>query len=422
MTRPVHVAVLTQYFEPEIGAAQLRYSAFVRAVAALGVEVDVVTALPNHPTGAIFPEFRGRPLRRDREDFGVVYRSWVYPAVGSGLRRYVNFISFAVSSLFNLARLRRVDVLVVESPPVTVALVGWLAHHVLRCRLITYVSDLSSNSLEDLDVAGAGVVGRVIRAAEGFVYRSSDLVTTVTDGLVTAIADQYRVPADRIVMLANGADTAVFSPRTPDASVIASFGVGDRPYVLYAGTHGYAHGLDTAVDAARLLEPDGIDVLFVGEGSDRERIVESARGLPNVRFSGQQPPSVVAELYAGALCGISTVRDVPVMHDARPAKLFACLSCAKPIVYSGAGEGARLVERASAGVVTRPEDAAELADGIRWIRDHPDEAARMGERGRRFIEEHFGWASLVGAWAEAALGAGHRDGSIASSASPSGPA
>lgn len=402
--RRLHVAVLTQYFEPEIGAAPLRYSAFVRALADLGVEIDVVTAMPNHPTGAIFPEYLGRVFARESSDFGTVRRSWLYPAMGSGLRRYVNFISFAVTAVGNLVRLRRVDVIVVESPPVTVGLVGWMAHHLLRCRLITYVSDLSSNSLEDLGVAGAGLLGRVLRGAEGFVYRSSDVVTTVTDGMVRVLGEQYGVPEDRIVMLANGADTSVFSPREPDPEVLARFGVGRRPYVLYAGTHGYAHGLDTAVDAARSLTADGIDVLFIGEGSDKERIVGLAGDLPNAHFFGQQPPSVVAELYSGALCGISTVRDVQVMRDARPAKLFACLSCARPIVYSGGGEGARLVKMADAGVVTAPERADELADAVRWVRAHPREAEEMGQRGRTFIEKNFSWSTLVGRWAEVVLG------------------
>ena len=399
------VTVLTQYFEPEIGAAQLRYAAVVRGLAELGHEVTVLTAMPNHPTGRIFDGYRGRLWSTERTDWGTVHRAWVYPAIGSGPKRYLNFLSFVATSLPMLRFARGTDVLVVESPPVTLGVVALIGRRLLGCRLVTYVSDLSTNSIQDLDVPGAGLITRAVRALESRLYERSWRVTTVTDGLRRVLHEEFSLPEDHVVMLENGADTDTFSPRPVDRELLARFGVADSPYLLYAGTHGYAHGLDVALEAARELEGDGVRLVFVGEGSDRERIMALATemGLTNVSFHGQQPPEVVTGLYAGAVAGLSTVRDIQVMRDARPAKLFACLSCAKPLIYSGSGEGARLATDSGGGLVTEPGDAAGIAAAARRLVADPDEAARMGAAGRQWVLDNFSWRQLITRWADQVL-------------------
>lgn len=63
--------------------------------------------------------------------------------------------------------------------------------------------------------------------------------------------------------------------------------------VSYIGTMGMAHGLDTIIEAAEQLQLSNSEISFlvVGEGAEKERIVELARqrGLSNLRFVDQQP-------------------------------------------------------------------------------------------------------------------------------------
>ncbi len=399
------VTILTQYFEPEIGAAQLRYSAIVRELHRLGHEVTVLTAMPNHPTGRIFDGYRGRLYSKERTEWGQVHRAWVYPAIGSGLKRYINFLSFAVTSLPMLRHARRSDVLVVETPPITAGVVGMFGARLSRADLVVYLADLSTNSVKDLEIPGARFIIKVMDSLERRLYRRAKYVTTVTDGLVRVLGEEYGLAPEKFLMLENGADSDTFKPVPVDAALLASFGVEEGKYVLYAGTHGYAHGLDTALDAAPGLADLGLTILFVGEGSDKERIENLAvsRGLENVIFRGQVNPDVVAGLYAGALAGLSTVRDIQVMHDARPAKLFACLSCAKPLIYSGAGEGAALAKASGGAIVVAPGDVQGIVDAVIKLSREPARAREMAASGRAFIIDRFSWKSLVGKWADVVL-------------------
>ena len=185
------VTILTQYFEPEIGAAQLRYSAIVRELHRLGHEVTVLTAMPNHPTGRIFDGYRGRLYSKERTEWGQVHRAWVYPAIGSGLKRYINFLSFAVTSLPMLRHARRSDVLVVETPPITAGVVGMFGARLSRADLVVYLADLSTNSVKDLEIPGARFIIKVMDSLERRLYRRAKYVTTVTDGLVRVLGEEY---------------------------------------------------------------------------------------------------------------------------------------------------------------------------------------------------------------------------------------
>jgi glycosyltransferase involved in cell wall biosynthesis len=86
------------------------------------------------------------------------------------------------------------------------------------------------------------------------------------------------------------------------------------------------------------------------------------------------------------------------MAEVRPAKAIAIMGCGKPVIYSGAGEGAEIVRSASAGLVVPPEDPTAMAAAIRRLVADPAEAARLGANGRRYVESHLAWPMLTDAW------------------------
>ena len=74
----------------------------------------------------------------------------------------------------------------------------------------------------------------------------------------------------------------------------------------------------------------------------------------------------------------------PTFRQFVPSKMIDCMATGRPVILSAVGESVRLLERAQAGIAVAPEDPVALADAIGWLKDHPEEGRRMGERGRRF--------------------------------------
>src|ERR1700740_1883004 len=94
--------LLTQYFPPEIGGAQTRLRSTDVELKRLGHDVEGVTGLPNYPPGKFYPAYEGRVYAREEFEGITVRRVWLYPAMGGGLRRMLNYVSFTIMSLFGL--------------------------------------------------------------------------------------------------------------------------------------------------------------------------------------------------------------------------------------------------------------------------------------------------------------------------------
>jgi glycosyltransferase involved in cell wall biosynthesis len=60
------------------------------------------------------------------------------------------------------------------------------------------------------------------------------------------------------------------------------------------------------------------------------------------------------------------------------------MAAGRPVIVSAAGEAARILDRAGAGLAVPPENPGALAEAVRWLADHPAEAATMGKQGREY--------------------------------------
>lgn len=392
--------ILTLYYPPEVGAPQVRLQAIVRELRRSGHEVEVVTALPNYPNGTILSEYRGRFYIREEIDSVVVHRVWLYAAMGSGLRRILNYVTFTVACLWGLWHSQRPDYIFVESPPLLLSIPGYLAARLFKTKMIFNVADLWPDVARELGLIKEGWLLRVAFRLERWSYRVAFKVSAVTEGIRSALIKKG-VPEAKVLFLPNGVDTEMFKPGPADLLMAQHLGLQGQKVILYAGTLGYVHGLETALRAARSLSnrPD-IKFLFVGNGSEKEKLlkISHSNNLRNVQFLDPGPPDFVARLYSLSVAGLVVLRNVRTRSDFRSSKILPALAAGVPVVHSGNGEGARLVEQAQAGLITPPENPQALADAVVRLVDNPEWAKSLGHNGRQYAEEHLIWSKLLKKW------------------------
>jgi len=393
--------LLTQYFPPETGAPPARLGAMVAELVALGHEVEVVTGLPNYPTGAVFPGYGGRFYRRDTWAGATVHRVWLYAAAGSGVKRALNYLSFTVTCSVGLTRTGRPDWLFVESPPLPIVVPAVMFARWWRTALVLNVADLWPDSIVHLDMKLPAWVLRCLEALERWAYRRADVVTAITDGVRERLIAKG-VPTARLAFLPNGVDTRLFTPAEPDEALIRELGLEGRQVVLYAGTHGYAHGVDVVLRAAERLAGGDIVFLLVGDGSEKPALQAraAALGLDNIVFLPPVPLEGVARLLSISAVALATVRGGELFQATRSAKVLPAMAAGRAVVYSGDGEGGRIVRDTGAGLVTPPGDADALAAAIGRICGDEALALDLGRNGRNHAECHAGWELLIRQWLE----------------------
>jgi colanic acid biosynthesis glycosyl transferase WcaI len=396
----MRIVLLTQYFVPEPGAPQSRLAGMVRELARRGHVIEVVTCFPNYPVGEIYPEFRGRLYRSEQWEDIHIHRTWLYAANGAGLKRYLNYISFAATSVIGLLRAEKPDLMIVESPPLPVAVIGLIAGRIWGVPTVLNISDLWPDSAVDFGLLRPGFQLSLLQRVEAWAYRQASFVSAVTQGIKGRLINEKGLSTSKLLFLPNGVDTDMLSPLQPDEELKRKLGLQGKNIVLYAGTTGYAHGADTLIRAASLLSDTNVHFLFLGGGSLQGQLEQLARKheVENVTFLPPVPVQDVRRFFSIAYCGLASVRNCSITAGAIPAKMLAVMACGKPVVYSGDGEGARMAERARAGIVVPDAEPKALADGIRQLLADPSKAVSCGRAGREYVENHLTWSTLIENW------------------------
>lgn len=397
----MRILYLSQYFPPEVGATQTRAYEMARYLVSAGHQVTVLTELPNHPSGIIPPEYRGRLYERTSLEGIEVIRVWVKTSPVKTMRtRLAFYLSYMLNAtLAGLVLVRgRYDLLYATSPPLFVGGAALVLSYLRRIPLVFEVRDLWPESAVALGELTNPHAVALAGKLEELCYNRARHIVVVTGGIRQRLAE--RGFGHKVALIPNGANTDLFRP-DPEAGAALreELGLADRFLVLYAGIHGVAQGLEVVLEAAhRLRDTADIHFLFVGEGPQKAGLLalkETLR-LTNVTMLPERPRSAMPAFLSAANVALVPLRRLDLFQGAVPSKLFDAWACGCPVILSVAGEARRVLEQAQAGLWVEPEDAAQMAGAILQLRAGPERARRYGENGRRFVEAHYSRQHLAG--------------------------
>ena len=140
----------------------------------------------------------------------------------------------------------------------------------------------------------------------------------------------------------------------------------------------------TLVLAGQFDPPDFVDRLRLSPGWSRVECV------------GHVGRRDVAAMFARAMAGIVLFSPAANHVRSQPTKLFEYMSAGLPVIASDFPLWRQIVESADCGLCVDPTSPAAVADAIRWMTEHPEEARAMGENGRRAVAGTYNWEHEAG--------------------------
>jgi glycosyltransferase involved in cell wall biosynthesis len=395
----MRILFLTQWFDPEPTFKGLQ---FALALQARGHSVQVLTGFPNYPGGKIYPGYRIRLWQREVMHGIPVLRVFLYPSHSrSAIGRALNYLSFALSaSILGTLLVKPADVAYVYHPPATVGLPALAFKYLRRIPFVYDVQDLWPDTLTATGMVNGSLALRLLGRWCQLVYRAAGRIAVLSPGFRQRLSER-RVPSSKVRVIYNWIHA--ISPAAPDAALKDS--LADKFVVLFAGNLGAAQGLDTVLDAAKLIHNRHPEVCFAfaGSGVEERRLRQRAvaEGLANVVFLGRRPPEAMGGVYAWASALLVHLRADPLFAITIPSKTQAYLAIGKPILTGLRGDAADLVRAAGAGIVFAPGETAALAQAVDELLAMPDSARqRMGGAGRAYYEAHLSLAAGVQAFEE----------------------
>jgi len=391
----MRILYLSQYFPPEVGATQTRAYEMARGLIQAGHHVTMVAEVPNHPSGIIPPDYRGKLYERVDLDGIDVIRVWVKTApvktFGTRMAFYLSYmLNGTLAGLF-LAR-RHYDVVYATSPPLFVGGAGLALSRLRRTPLVFEVRDLWPESAVALGELKSPRAIALAERLERACYRRARRVVVVTTGIRQRLLERG-LPSDKLALIPNGTNTDLFQPQPEAGATLRDeLGLNDAFVVLYAGIHGIAQGLETVIEAARLLQAEAdIHFLFVGEGPVKKETMALAEGygLNNVRFHPEIPREQVPAFLSAADVALVPLRKLDLFKGALPSKMFDAWAAGCPTLVSIEGEAQRVLERSGAGRFVEPENPQALVEAIRALAADREGGRQMGNKGRAFVRAHY---------------------------------
>lgn len=396
----MRVIYLCQHFPPETGAPQIRVYEVSKELIKRGHQVEVLTAFPHHPKGVIPEEYRGMFYLFEDWDGIPVHRSWIYPSPkGSFWKRLASYFSFTFSAFYSIFKSKPTDVIICNSPPLFLGITGYLGAKIKRAKFVFNVADIWPESAVELGILKNKMFIRMAEWLENFLYKKSWKIATATEGIKEYMIRKGKNEKD-VFLLPNGVNTDTFHPMPKDEELLKEIGIENKKVFMYAGTLGYAQGLDSVLKAAALLkerEPDA-HFLFVGDGQEREKLLKLKENLKleNVTFYGSVPVSEMPRMFSIADYSIVSLRNIELFKGARPSKIFPAISTGTPVLYCGDGESAAILEEYQCGKIAPPENPEGIASAVSELMNvSKSDYEQMCQNGRKLAIEQYSWKSIV---------------------------
>ena len=217
--------IVTQYYAPEPGAPQIRLRMLARQLRAKGIDVRILTGMPNYPEGVVHEGYRGKLHLKEQIDGIEVHRVWLYAATGRNPAvRLCNYLTFSFTATLYVLFMRRVDVLFVESQPITLGWAGILMKYLRGVPYVYNIPDLQTDVAKQLSFVSLRLLLSAAVVMENFFMRQSWTVSTVTHRFIDYYVERG-IPRQQISFLPNGADTDVLRPLPDDEAYAQRMGV-----------------------------------------------------------------------------------------------------------------------------------------------------------------------------------------------------
>lgn len=261
---------------------------------------------------------------------------------------------------------------------------------------------IEKNGIMEDEFRSRGVnrfVIKILRLAEEINFRLSNKIVCVTDGIKREIVRRYKVPAEKLVVIPNGANTELFFPMDK-RECRRNLELDDSAfYVGFVGSFAPWQGLEDLIEAAKKVKEQGypqIKYILVGDGELEpivRRKVQEFRLESEIQFTGRVPYKDIAQyISAFDVCYLSK-KGLPFGFS--PLKLYEYLACGRPVIASRVDGIKEIVEENHCGYLFEVGNIDDLKNKI--IQSYQDQGtlSKMGLRGRGLVEDKYSWKATA---------------------------
>lgn len=361
------VLIVTERYWPEVGAAPSRLANMAEGMLNHGIDVDVLTGLPNYPKGEIFDEYKGSFSKREKHNGVGIFRYWLYATVSRNpIARVLNMFSFALMIwlfIFKFKRIKSYDKVIIQTPTLVVAASAMLLFKKLyKKTCILNVSDIWPLTAVDMGAIKEGSRSfRFLSMLERFLYKNADGILGQSQEILSHIE---KFSNKKNLFLYRNLQHYSFDNNHKTKSRTLK--------VVFSGMLGVAQDVLGIVKNIPFKQI-GVEFHILGGGKQLDEIQNWIKQNPdgNVFAHGFVPKEEIAKCLQEM--DVSVVPLATRIRGAVPSKIYDTLPQGIPILFCGGGEGADFIKERGLGLISSPGDYIALGENIKTFRDMTNE-------------------------------------------------
>lgn len=318
-------------------------------------------------------------------------------AKGSFVGRLTNLLTFTASAYRILKRVPVPDVVITETDPFFLPMLGRKLQKQKGCRFIAYLQDIYPDVAVALGKVREGFLVKRLRNLLFNCYRKADRVIVLSHDMKRTCL-QYGVSESSLRVLPNWTDTQKIVPQKENNPFRMVNGWNDKFLIMYSGNLGLAHELNALLDAAQALKSrDQIHFVIIGDGVQKKSIVQrvAKSNLANVTVMEKQPYEQLGESLSAADVHFVSLKS-GVDRCLFPSKVYGILSSGTPLLVLARGESelSQFVVKEQIGEVCEIDQQGNLVceslvKSILSLSGNDDKVREMGERARQLAVEEY---------------------------------
>jgi glycosyltransferase involved in cell wall biosynthesis len=313
---------------------------------------------------------------------------------GNGMSRFMNMLDFIKKTYTNakfLVNKYKPDIVIASS---TYPLDNYVAHKIAKLAKTKFIYELHDLwPLSPMELGGMSKYNPFImlmQAGENFAYRHCGATVSILPKTKEHCIEHGLKP-EKWFHIPNGIylDDWNKTQPIPDEyqSKFKEIKRAGKKIIGYAGGHAISNALDTFIQAAILLKDDRrFHFVLVGNGNEKEKLIEMSKKTNNVDFLDTLPKNSVPELLKNFdILYIGWNHSPLYRYGISPNKIFDYMMSAKPIIHA-VDAANDILKDAKAGISIEPENPKLLVETILSLSNLPNEKLlEMGQNGRNFV-------------------------------------
>lgn len=232
---------------------------------------------------------------------------------------------------------------------------------------------------------------------EGMLARARKIIA-VSHFTKRELINYYKIPAGKIQVIHNGVDINKFKPAADKRKVKAELGFNPDDIAIVSVGRLYARkGLFTLIESMPAVTKRFPTAKFIisgkGQSDEMAKLVAHAERLGvkgKIVFTGYTPDRELPRLYQAA-----DVFAFSTFYEHHPFAVLEALATGLPVVTTTVGGIPETIDSGKNGILVEPFNSKQFSDAILQLLDHPTEAAEMGVKARRTVEQQLDWRIVV---------------------------